>query len=336
MIESGLDRRIDVAHSVMQRLDASQRLSEVLPLARVLAGLNDDDQMSLIIDALTAGVGNLPSGWVGHDAESRLGATTKIFDLLHVPDVSSITVDSALNAFQTKRPPDRDHLISISVFEMERLKEPLEMLPGMSEELFNRILRQSAYHNEAQSALYRIRAFIYDYAGQVWQEASREKDRIDLLGPDYRIVLDSLDALDTEFGSDLSAALDRLASTNPSNWKLSALGCRNVLLKLGRHLWLAPDEEYESSLLGMTLTLKGDREKNKLSAYIDRHWQASSDPEKTLLQEAHDLVTPIYDRGSKGKSDQISHAEAEKLVRDTFRLVDLLRQTTGMAPICAS
>ena len=103
-------------------------------------------------------------------------------------------------------------------------------------------------------------------------------------------------------------------------------------MKLGRLLWKAPAEEYGSSLLGKTLTLKGESEKNKLSAYIDVRWKAASEAEKQLLQEAQTLEGPIFDLGSKGKSDYVRHSEVRQLVLDTFRLVDLLRQATRLVP----
>lgn len=134
-------------------------------------------------------------------------------------------------------------------------------------------------------------------------------------------------------GSELLAALDQLASENPAKWNLAALGCRNVVIKLGRILWTVETDEYASTLLGRTLNLKGETEKNRLSAYIDVHWRSAAEAEKNLLEEAHGLVLPVYDLGSKGKSGQIRHGEAQQLVVDTFRLVDLLRQAAGVTPI---
>ena len=47
----------------------------------------------------------------------------------------------------------------------------------------------------------------------------------------------------------------------------------------------------------------------------------------------HKLVTVIYDAGSKGKSGRTRREEAQKLVQETFRLVDLLVNTTSLTPM---
>lgn len=319
-----------MAYAVMQRLDSNLKLSEVLPLAKTLAGLNEDDDIGLTIDVLTFGFGDLPSKWKTGNIASRLRSMVQLEDLLRTSDVTTITMDSAIAGFQSKQPSDKTHMIAISVFKMEMIKESPEPAQYLSEETANMILRTDAYYRVVQSALYKSRNFVYGYASQVWQEGVRDKDRINLLGPDYRIVLDSLDVLDTEVGNDLLAALDLVGSENPASWKLCALGCRNVVLQLGRHLWNTASEDYASTLLGKIITLKGEREKNKLSAYIDVHWKEASKANQRLLKEAHDLVLRVYDSGSKGKSDQIRHSEVQQLIVDTFRLVELLRETTGL------
>jgi hypothetical protein len=71
-----------------------------------------------------------------------------------------------------------------------------------------------------------------------------------------------------------------------------------------------------------------------LSAYIDFKWQAADPQNQDLLKEAMGLVEPIYNLGSKGKAGaKIRHSEAQKLVKHTFRLADLIDRATGMDPI---
>ncbi len=200
----------------------------------------------------------------------------------------------------------------------------------------DRVARISLYYKQVQICLSKIRSYCHDYAGQVWQKSLEEKDYIGFLGPDYKLVIDYLGALDSEFANELTATLEGLRSENPASWSLSALGCRNVVLKLGLTLWRVSGGEYDSVLLDKKLTIKGDAEKNKLSAFIDAHWQVADSHEKSLLKEAHDLVEPIYDKGSKGKaSNRIRMSEAKGLVVDTFRLVDLLQQTTDLQPLAS-
>jgi len=76
------------------------------------------------------------------------------------------------------------------------------------------------------------------------------------------------------------------------------------------------------------------KEKNRLLAYIDAHLKKATAGKQALLDEARDLVIPIYNKGSKGKK-RIRHAEAQTLVVDTFHLVDLLSGATELKRIDA-
>ena len=49
--------------------------------------------------------------------------------------------------------------------------------------------------------------------------------------------------------------------------------------------------------------------------------------------QSHKLVGTVYDLGSRGKSGTIRRAEARDLVVNTFRLVDLLQETTELSPL---
>ena len=305
MFESNLERRIEMSQAIMERIDGKEPLSSVLSQVKSLAGLNDNEELALIIDVLTFGLGNLPNDWETLDIDSRERSISKIKDLLEVQDHSTLTVESMLATYRTQQPspktpssPKYLH-IPFSLFEMEAVKEPLDPLPSMRTEDVNLYLRIGASYKDYQQAMFKCRAFLYDYASQTWQECTRERNRLKLLGPDYRIVLNSLTALDTEVGDDLLAALDRLGSENPANWKLSALSCRNVVLSLGRNLWQASLDDYPSTLLGKTLIMKGQMEKNRISAYIDVYWKGATPSNQTTLQQAHGLVEPIYQPGHK-------------------------------------
>jgi hypothetical protein len=45
------------------------------------------------------------------------------------------------------------------------------------------------------------------------------------------------------------------------------------------------------------------------------------------------MVPSIYDTGSKGKSGRIRLAEAQQMVQDTSKLVDVLIETTSLVPM---
>jgi hypothetical protein len=177
--------------------------------------------------------------------------------------------------------------------------------------------------------LIQLRAVIYDCVSTTWNEAIVEKNRIELLGVDYRSVTDRLGTLKTPVGGILLAAVDNLSTNSPEKWSLSALACRNVIITLSE-LWKDTSDIYITKS-GEELQLKGDKEKNRLFAYIDT-WSRKVSPEQvSKLEEARSLIIDIYRRGSKGKR-VIQHSEARDLVVITFRLVDLLTQVTDLQP----
>lgn len=333
MLEANLDRKIDVAHALIQRLDSGEQLSAVLPPFKTLAGLEADETMQFFFDLLIYGIKDVPGFKPPFHGLAERTAVALWMELCKAVDVGRITVDSVLEAAWDNKIPERDHVISINVYQMEQRQKAPTPQPPVSADLIEWGFKIDIYYQAVQTALHKLRAYVYDYASKSWQRNLKEKQRIELLGPDYRLVLDSIGTLDSEVANELTAALDNLGSENPANWALSALGCRNVLLKLGTILWKAKGDQYQSALLGKTLTLAGDVERNKLCAYIDVHWRAASGEKQQKLKEAHDLVQPIYDIGSKGKiGGKFRRSEAQKLVVDTFRLVEMLQDTTDLIP----
>lgn len=202
----------------------------------------------------------------------------------------------------------------------------------VASEWSDRLLRVNAYNHERERVLELVRTEAYDYVSYVIRELNAELQGSLLVGPEYRLVLSNMSALDTELGDDLRAALDKLSSSNPADWNASALLCRNVVLKLGRNLWRMPDEKYYCGVLGTELDLKGERELNKLTAYVDRFFCATGD--ETLRPEVEALLAlakDVYGRGSAGKQQVRKHA-AQQLVVDTFDLVARLHSLTELQP----
>ena len=180
-----------------------------------------------------------------------------------------------------------------------------------------------------------VRAYLYDYMTKIERWAIAECENQALLGPDYRIVVESLDALQSGEGQKLVGALELLKSPNPEHWSAAALMCRNVVLSLGRTMWKVEGETYESQLDGKAIEIKGDREKNCLLAFIDFHRRRTNDDHaKRELQELHGLAIKIHGRGSGGKRS-VRHEEAQTLVVDSFHLVSALQPLTNLEPVTA-
>ena len=230
--------------------------------------------------------------------------------------------------------PNRDAVAYQSIGELEQSIEawkPLEQFAGHSINA-NLTFRHYIVHDEQQRVLERARAYLHRFVSDVLIWAEAEKENQELLGRDYRIVIDSLDALETGVGQELLAALDNLRSNNPANWALSALGCRNVILKLGRTLFITDAETYYSALASCSLDLKGEMEKNRLCAFIDQHFRKSDNESQREFIELDEIARRIYGKGSQGKS-AVRHSEAQQLMVDTFNLVSRLERLTGLEPI---
>ena len=335
MIERDLDRRITIAHEIMTRLDDNVPLSRVLSQARSLANITGNNLMVALIDILTYGLTNVPYQPVPYTDATYKAAGMLYTKLCSMKDFSKLDINKTVERMKTKHgqeeTPEKNIVPILSVYDMENLAPPASLRPSGEYETINLLFQYQQAYKETNSILARLRAYIYDLVSNVWIEATREKDRIGLLGPDYRFIADKLDTLETPVGGELLAAVDSLASANPASWGLSALGCRNVILKLGPILWKVSGRTYVTQS-GDTLEVGKEKEKNRLFAYIDACSKGATADRQALLHEAKGLVGPIYDKGSKEKQG-VRHAEAQKLVVDTFRLIELLNEATELKPI---
>ena len=301
VVEANLQRKIDAAYALMQRLDGNEPLSKVLPQFKTLAGFEEDLVTQALADMLIYGLLEIPDAKPPLNKPEQQKAGLLYIELCSTVNPGDMSVDSVLESAWTERIPKHDKVIHISVFAMERMNDSPTPQPPLSNQLIDQNLRIHIAYEEAQKTLFRLRSYASDYASKSWQQNLEEMDRIQLLGPDYRLVLNSLGALNSEVGNEPTTALDTLSSDNPASWGLSALGCRTVAIRLGKSLWNAKGDHYQSELLKKPLVLTGNAEKNKLSAYIDVHWCVANDGNKPLLEEAHKLVLIIHDVGSKGK-----------------------------------
>lgn len=328
-IKDDLDRIIALAQGIRTRLDNGEPLSNVLSQVRLLMNLTGKPMMVALMDLLIHGLTNVPYQGKPFTDKAYKDAGVMYMKLCGMEDVSKLDIDKIIEEPWPDRIPEKDHIITISVHEMENLEPPLKPELGDSSRIVNLKLQSERYYNRAKSILVTLRAFVYDHVSAIWVESGREKDRIDLLGPDYRLVTDKLDTLlETPVGNELLAAVGNLSSANPAKWNASALLCRNTVLKLGRVLWKVSGHNY-TTRSGETLDVSNEKEKNMLLAYID----AKTTPDKqALLEGANGLVKSIYKKGSGGKR-QIRHNEAQTLVVDTFRLIELLNNATELKAV---
>lgn len=331
-----LDQIIGLSRAVLDRLDRGDTLSQILAQARAVAELAGDQKHVCWLDFEIYGVGSVPGQKTPlKTAEEREGFA--LFWQLHaVQDARTITVRDAVERWDSRAeydPKNKNFLLVHGIASIETMiqtyKEPDEYTAAWNPD---RALQFHTLHMDHISIIQRVRDYLYRFISGIWVSATEEKRNVELLGPDYRLVIQNLDALETGVGQQLLSALGLLRSDNPADWSLAALGCRNVILELGRTLFPSKDETYHSELLQKSLDLKGEREKNRLSAFIDWHWRQAEEGAKKQLERLPALVERIYSKGSQGKQ-RIRHAEAQQLVVDAFDLVSSLDALVGLEPV---
>ena len=330
-IKEELDRKIELADKIVKRLDSGENLSSVLSQVRLLMNLTGNQIMVAQVDILIHGLTNIPYQPIPFSNPTYIEAGIIHMKIWGLEDFSKISINEILKNPWPDQIPKKTLVLAKSVYEIENLDAPVDFTEQDSEYTLNSKLQHKRIYERSKSILLSLRSYIYDHVSNIWIESVREKDRIDLLGLDYRLVIDKLDALETPVGSELKAAIDNLSSDNAANWNACALVCRNVILKLAKILWKIDKNQYVTES-GITLEVTKEKEKNILHAYIDIHRRKTLDYRKDLLNKADSLVVEIYEKGSKGKQ-QIRHDEAQKLVTDTFQLIDILNQTTELVPV---
>lgn len=335
MNSNNLDSVIDVAGLVMQRLDNGEPTSTVLPQARTLAKLLPDQVKIHWLDFETYGADGVPGQETPLKTKpEKLGFM--IFWKLHATsNIGSLTLDTVWDDFKKGIPiyPKKDWLMPQGLPALERraveYSEPDESFKARHPD---QALQLAVSHSETKDILQRVRAHVYNFASESWISAHQEKQNVALLGPDYKLVVSCLNALDSGVADELRSALSLVGSDNPADWNAAALLCRNVVLKLGRTLYTRNVPTYTSAMLQKDLDLSGDKEKNRLTAYIDFWWEGATDATRPMLEDAARLLEGIYSKGSKAKHG-VKRGEAQSAVVDTFRLVSILQDSTDLQPI---
>lgn len=335
-ITTRLERVRNDARNVLSRLDSGEKLSAILAQAKAVVeeeGGRPDLGFWLELEIFGLSGGPYTTPPFKTDTERAGGL---VFLKLH-------SIRKPTEPIRHEREIlDRDTVVVHSVSELERLIEEWQShWEGVKDEYLNKDQLETMQFNndlnkQRQRVLADVRSNVYDSIARLRRDADGELENIALLGPDYRVVLESLDALETNVREELVAALENLSSPNPGAWSACALVCRNVVLALGRTLFTVAVESYESELDGKTLNLKGQKELNRLLAFIDFHWRQAPEATKPELNRLGTLAASIYGRGSAGKDQgKVRHEQAQQLAVDAFDLVASLNKLTGLEPIAS-
>lgn len=337
--EGRIERLVSMSRAVLDRLERGEKLSAILSQGRAVADLYGDPTHVHWLDCEIYGLVDVPLAQAPRRKEHEK-AGAYLFCVLHrAADVGQLSIDEVLADWPRDEAPDRSAVLPQSVDHLERaIDDYREPSPADTwAPKADHVLRLGVLHGEHRRILNGVRAYFHQYTNKIWSWAVQERDNLRLLGPDYRLVIDGLDALETGVGQELLAALARLASTNPADRALCALACRNVVLSLGRTLFPVRTGRHQCAMLGKDLDLKGERELNWLTAFIDLRWQKADDETKEKLQELAELAHRVYETGSRGKDKTaVQHGQVQQLVVDTFRLVSGLKEITGLQPLSAA
>lgn len=332
MLEARLDRIIQLSTSILDEIQRGNKLSDILPQARSLAEINNDPAETVWIEYEIYGKERVTGSFGPTISINEQSRGAQIFDELHtVVDMEKTrAMIEAVHNSPIYLHTTTESIVFIEHFAISEHPELESHIYGVGSVLdkYNMVMAL-----ECERVLKGVRAAIHKYVNKVWLNAVQERENFALVGPDYKIVIDNLDALETGVGQVLIAALDNLRTENPEKWNLAALGCRNVIIRLGDILWKAPNKTYLSKLDEKELDLVGEKEKNRLYAYIDYHYQRIKEQEhKDELKQLHDMVWRIWDIGSKAKRS-VRHEEAKTIVIDTFEFVNNLDAITELKPL---
>ncbi|MGQ9572388.1 MAG: hypothetical protein ACUVV3_04285 [Dehalococcoidia bacterium] len=331
-VEARIDRLVRMARAVLDRLEQGEKLSAVLPQARAVAELYGAPARVHWLDCEIYGLPCVPFAKQPRETEEEKAGAYLFCELHRAQDVRNLSVEGVLEDWPKDELPDREMVIQHGVGHLERVVERYS--PSAPGETSDRALQLGVLHSEHQRILDGVRAQVYEYISKVWFWALQERENLRLLGPDYRIVVDSLDALETDVGQELRAAVSCLSSTNPAEWALAALACRNVVLSLGRALFPLRTGTHRCAMSGKELPLEGEKELNWLTAFIDLHWRKASGKARDEIEGLAKLARSIYETGSRGKrSTELRHGQVQRLVVDTFDFVMRLKEITGLEPL---
>jgi hypothetical protein len=335
-VESRLERLVSMSRTVLDRLDRGDRLSAILPQARALAESYGNKAHVHWLDCEIYGMLDVPFAKRPRRTTDEKAGVLLFCELNQTQDIRNLTVDGIKRRWPEVEVPNRDMVAHRSVGHLERLvEEHTQPAPGDGwVPSAEHVLQMGVLQREHQRVLDGVRAQVYQYMSSISSWAIQERENIALLGPDYRIVVESLDVLETDVGQVLLASLTSLNSANPADWSLSALACRNVILGLGRSLFAVRKGAYHCVMLDRDLELEGEKELNRLTGFIDLHWQKADGEVKEELKHLAESARQIYGIASGGKrGTELRHAQVQKLVVDTFHVVSRLRDITGLEPL---
>lgn len=173
------------------------------------------------------------------------------------------------------------------------------------------------------------------HSRQSYVLTQEEIDRHSLLSTvfeQYKQLVDTKLAI-AGLGDDLNAVYQGLESDNPASWQQSILGCRNILYGLSKILWQVTNEQYKMPD-GSVISVKPDKEKNRLMAYL-YHKGVSKSKEPVFMAQFEavtNLMRALIDKSAKAKH-MITYEEAVSSLVSMYVLLAEMIMLTDLQPV---
>lgn len=177
-----------------------------------------------------------------------------------------------------------------------------------------------------------LRGMIEEITEELFDRASKTMvtarfgSAIDTIFRDYQRGVNNM-LFNLEIQGHLDTAYRNLKGGNEASWRAAALACRNVLLDLSKKLWRAKEDTYNalSSSDGKPMSVKADKERNRLRAYMHVKGLHSDDVPVVLLDS-------VYAQASAAKG-KCSYEDARSVLIVTYLFLAELMRQTDMQPV---
>lgn len=211
-----------------------------------------------------------------------------------------------------KKWDERDHIVTVSVAELERAERPAPLAPPVyDEDLARGWAMAELSYREGRRVLDLVHTEVHRFATSLHGLIRANALKISIFGPDVFVVFQAGGAILAE----LDSAPETLRREGPY---LAAQQARTTILRMNKELYTGP-RMHTSPIDGKTRDTSLAA-LSRLRAFLDGLWSVASDPKrKELILTAMAEVEEAYELGSKAKDPTaITYEEAIRAMKLTF------------------
>lgn len=300
-----------LALEVIRRLESDEALSRILAAARRLAETWGQRDAAFWLYLESVGLQTGKRDWSEMDEDEREG-WRRFMRGRQTVDVNAVA--SSLSGSMPKKWAERDHVMSTSIAEIERISRPAALTPPVYDEGVARHWAMGELiHGEGQRVLEVVRTNVHRFATALDRLIGEQRLLLEMFGPDCFTVFQA--------GGPL---LDQLKNTpktlQQAGAYLAAQEARTTVLRMNKDLYKG--ERMHTSPLDHKTRDTSLASLSRLRAFLDNLWTAATDEKrKDLIRRAMDEVEEAYDLGSKAKDPtRITYGEAVRAMQLTFNV----------------